>query len=495
MLAQTVAFHARTRPEVEALIFEDQRLTWAALADRVAANATFCEPCGGGRDTIVAMVMKNSAAFIELIYALSHLGAVPLPVNYRLSADEVAYITGHAGAALVVADEEFTALAEATELPIVLLGPAEQRDSTRAFPDDAARVPMEHRQGSDLYRIMYTSGTTDRPKGVTHTYDNFFNKSFAHIVTLGLTVADRLCIVGPLYHVGGCDLPGLTVHMCGGTIVLLRDYDPAAVAATIEAEAISGIWLAPVMTNGLLQLKGIDQFDCTSLRWCIGGGERTPETRIRAFMRTFPNARYVDAYGMTETLSGDTFMEPGFEIAKIGSVGRPVPMLEVEIRDDAGCMLPSGSEGEICMRGAKVMQGYWRDADRTAEAMWPDGFFRSGDVGVIDEDGFLFLTDRKKDMIISGGENISSSEVERVIYEMPEVREVAVIGRPDPQWGETPIAFVVLNEGLDLPFARLDAHCRSRLAGFKCPKAVTVVEALPRNPSGKILKRLLHNQV
>jgi fatty-acyl-CoA synthase len=344
-------------------------------------------------------------------------------------------------------------------------------------------------------RLMYTSGTTDRPKGVTHSYHNFHYKNMDMILSLHLTARDRLCMVGPLYHVGACDLPGMAVHVVGGTLVVLRDFDARQVVETIARERISGIWLAPVMTSGILALERASLPDLATLRWCIAGGDRTPESRIREFGSVFANARYVDAYGMTETVSGDTMMEPGREIDKIGSVGRPVSMVELDIRDDDGTGLPAGIVGEICMRGPKVTRGYWKDPERTAAAMHPDGFLRSGDMGYLDQDGFLFLTDRKKDMIISGGENIASSELERVIFTMPQVEDVAVIARPDDKWGEVPMAVIVLRAGQSLTLEELIAFCRNHLGGFKCPRDMRLVAALPRNPSGKILKRVLRDDI
>jgi fatty-acyl-CoA synthase len=193
-------------------------------------------------------------------------------------------------------------------------------------------------------------------------------------------------------------------------------------------------------------------------------------------------------------VGGDTFMEPGQEIAKIGSTGRPVAHVEIEIRDDDGNPVGPGDSGEICLRGPKITSGYWKDPVKTAAAFFGD-WFRSGDIGHLDEDGFLYLTDRKKDMIISGGENIASSEVERVIYELPQVREVAVIGVPDERWGERPVAVVVLADGAPLQLPDLTQHCRSRLAAFKVPKQLIIRDALPRNPSGKVLKRVLRAEL
>jgi fatty-acyl-CoA synthase len=248
------------------------------------------------------------------------------------------------------------------------------------------------------------------------------------------------------------------------------------------------------MTTALLICPNRHRYNVSSLRWAIGGGEKTPEVRIRAFSELFKNARYIDAYGLTETCGGDTFMEAGREIEKIGSTGRAIAHVEIEIRDDSGGPLPPGTPGEICLRGPKITQGYWKDPEKTAAAFFGD-WFRSGDVGYLDQEGFLYLTDRKKDMINSGGENIASSEVERVIYELPQVREVAVVGMPDDRWGEKPVAVVVLAENTVLDLAALAAHCRAHLAGFKVPRELIIRDSLPRNPSGKILKRVLRAEL
>lgn len=490
-LTSQLRFHARVRPDGEALVFEDQRVTWSDLLVRVEDVAAGLKNEGVGPETIVALVMKNSAAFIELIYAVSHLGAVILPINFRLSGDEIAYITDHAGVDLLIADEEFRPAVQQSGLPTIFLTQTAQSGCASAFEDTNGAPKISARVGTDLMRLMYTSGTTDRPKGVTHSYDNFYYKNLDMVQALQLSAADRLCMVGPLYHVGACDLPGMAVHMAGGTLVVMRDYDPMGVVELIAREKITGIWLAPVMTSGILELDKTTLPDLHSLQWCIAGGERTPESRIRDFTTTFPKARYIDAYGMTETVSGDTLMEAGLEIDKIGSVGRPVSLIELEIRDDDGNPLAAMETGEICMRGPKVTAGYWKDPERSAAARFDDGFLRSGDVGYLDGDGFLFLTDRKKDMIISGGENIASSEIERVIFRMPQVLDVAVIARPDDKWGEVPVAIVVLRPDMALEFDTLLKFCQIHLARFKCPKDMQIIDTLPRNPSGKVLKREL----
>ena len=495
-LSHFVGVNARQRPKSDAIVYEDIRLDWETLNSRVGHLAAALAERGVKEDTIVAVLMKNSPAFVELTYAVSHLGAVILPLNFRLAVDEASYILDHAGAALLVADDDFTSIAEQAGLPHIILDDAAQRD-IGAFLLDAGggrrSVAITPRGRDDIFRLMYTSGTTSRPKGVVHRYDSFYWKSLDHTLTLGLTGQTRLLIAGPLYHVGASELPGLGVHLAGGALVIQRNYDPALILQNISREKVDGVWLPPVMVNDILALPEDAVPDLSSLRWCIAGGERTPETRIRTFIERFPNARFIDAFGMTETMSGDTLMDAGMEIEKIGSVGKALRFVEMEIRDAEGNRVAPGVEGELCIRGPKVMSEYWRDPQRTAEAFFDDGFLRSGDIAYMDEDGYIFITDRQKDMIISGGENIASSEVERVIYEHPAVREAAVYARPHARWGEIAIAAIVLAEGQTLSYQELLEHCRTRLAGFKCPKDMVLMPVLPRNASGKILKRDLRD--
>ena len=492
-LSAFIRRHALRTPDRLAIVYGDQRISYADFYDRILRMAGFLTGRGIGEGDVVAAVMKNSVAFLEIAFAASHLGAVFLPVNFRLARAEVSFITGNAEAKLVFADEELAALVEG-DGPAVLVDTAAQADSRRLAGTTGPTPEMRVRTTQDLFRLMYTSGTTDHPKGVMHSYENFYWKCMDHVVDLGLTAEDRLLVVGPLYHVGAFDLPGMAVLWLGGRICVLRDFEPDATLAAIERERLTCAWFAPVMVGRILAHPNRGAYDVSSLKWAIGGGERTPEQRIREFSTLFTSARYIDGYGLTESCSGDTLMEAGREIEKIGSTGRALAHVELQIRDENGAVLPPNTPGEICLRGPKITKGYWRDPEKTARSFFGD-WFRTGDVGHLDEDGFLFLTDRKKDMIISGGENIASSEIERVIFLLPEVNEVAVIALPDERWGEVPAAIVVLKEGAKLDVATLEQHCRQHLAGFKVPKRLIIRETLPRNPSGKVLKRVLRDEL
>ncbi len=492
-LSRLVRYHALRSPDRIALVQDDVQISYAELWRRICAVAAVLRDRGIDPGSRVALLMKNSVAFIEIAFAVSHIGAVLVPLNFRLAADEVDDILRDSGASLLFCDEELATWTPAV-LQVIRLGLETRlnastlaRAANASASDGEPMAPVDH---DGLLRILYTSGTTDRPKGVMHTYGNFYAKSSDHVIALSLSADTRLLVCGPLYHVGAFDLPGMAVLWAGGSLCLQRDFDPSDALALIERWALTGAWLAPVMAGALLAAQAAEPRDVTTLQWVIGGGERTPESRIRQFGRAFPIARYIDAYGLTETCGGDTLMERGRELEKIGSVGRALSQVEIEIRDDDGRCVPARQEGEICVRGAKVTRGYWQAPEKTAASFF-GAWLRTGDIGYLDTEGFLYVTDRRKDMIISGGENVASSEVERAIFELPQVQDVAVVGVADERWGERPVSFIVLRPGHSLSEADILGHCRRRLAGFKVPDRVFFTAALPRSASGKVLKREL----
>ncbi|HEY8572477.1 AMP-binding protein [Phenylobacterium sp.] len=489
-LSRCVRLHAERSPDRTALVYEGARTSYASLWDRICRLAGWLQTQGIGKGDAVAAVMKNSSTFIELSLAVSHLGGLFVPVNYRLSADEIDYILADSGAKLLFCDDDFSGLPLSFEA-VRLVGPAAQKDSSQLGAASPER--LEYVEPGEVFRIMYTSGTTDRPKGVMHTYANWYAKSADQIMALQLNSDSRLLVAGPLYHVGAYDFPGVAVLWAGGTLCIQREFDATTAFQLIHRERLNCAWFAPVMTTLMLSSEARGHYDLSSLEWSLGGGERTPETLIQRYSETFPRARYIDAYGLTETCGGDTLMEPGREIEKIGSTGRPIALVDLEIRDEDGQTLPAGETGEICLRGPKITPGYWRAPEKTAASFWGK-WLRTGDVGHVDADGFLFITDRKKDMIISGGENIASLEIERALTEHAAVKEAAVIAVPNAQWGERPMAFVVLHDGRNAEPADLLEHCRARLGGFKVPDAVNVRSTLPRSASGKVLKRLLREE-
>jgi len=495
-----LAHHAIRTPDKAITVFEGETTTYSEMVERATALAGGLSQRGISRDEVVAILSYNCPEFLETVFAANYLGAIAMPINWRLAAPEVRYILEHSRARGLVCDRSLLDLAnEATKdmdgaLVRACVSPP-TADGWTTLADLRAtrnRVDRVVVGPDDVHRLMYTSGTTGRPKGVMISHANLAWKNMAHIVELGFTGADLGLACGPLYHVGALDLTTTTLIATGGTVVIHRSFEAAAVVNELERSRVTTVWLAPAMVNAIMALPDIERRDLSSLRVVVNGGEKMPIPLIERIQRTFPSAWFADAYGLTETVSGDAFLDRDSIVRKLGSVGRPCLYLELDIWDQEGTSLPAGQRGEIVMRGPKVFAGYWRDAEASAAA-FAGGWFHTGDIGVRDEDGYLYIVDRVKDMIVSGGENIASSEVERVLYEHDAVLEAAVVGRPDDRWGEVPVAFVVLRQGATATPDELIEHCDAQLARFKVPKAITLLGALPRNPSGKVLKRELRN--
>ncbi len=493
--------HALRTPQKALAIFGAETVTYGEMADRAAALAAGLHERGVSAGDVVALLSFNCIEFLETIFAVNYLGAIAMPINWRLAAPELRYILDHSEARALVCDESLVGLAnEATD---DMARDLVRACVTSAAPDGwipfadlrtastvAARVVTA---GDDVHRLMYTSGTTGRPKGVMISHANLAWKNLAHIVEFGFSSADLGLACGPLYHVGALDLTTTSLIAAGATTIIHRVFEAAEVVDEIERSRVDVVWLAPAMVNAIMALPDVERRDLSSVRLIINGGEKMPIPLIERIQRTFPSAWFADAYGLTETVSGDTFLDRDSLVRKLGSVGRPCLYLELDIWDEHGASVPAGERGEVVLRGPKVFKGYWRDPEATATA-FAGGWFHTGDIGVRDDDGYLFIVDRLKDMIVSGGENIAGSEVERVLYEHESVVEVAVVGRPDARWGEVPVAYVVVRSDTTATPDDLVEHCRGQLAKFKVPKQVMFVDALPRNPSGKVLKRELRDQ-
>jgi fatty-acyl-CoA synthase len=505
-LARSLDRNADRTPHEDAIIFRGTRLTHLQLLNRVNALAAAFLEAGVGKGDIVALLMGNRPEFLESALAVNRVGAAFLPLNVRLAEPELDYIIRHAGAVAIVTEPSFAAPVAAiggqltSPWTVVMVGEGEGAGAAVGYEPFlgshlGASVSPADVSEADLHRLMYSSGTTAHPKGVPITYGNFYWKTIGHVAEFGISAADRTLMAGPIYHVGAFDLPGIGTWWVGGSLVILPRFDVPDLLTTTERERPTNVWLAPAMVNATLnaiaQSPELGNRSTASVRFITGGGEKMPLPLIERLLAAFPRARFADAYGLTETVSGDTFNDQAHTLSKIGSVGKPVVNLDVQILGPDDAPLEPEAQGEIVLRGPKVVSSYWKNPEATAAAFTADGWFRTGDIGHLDKDGYLYIDDRKKDMIVSGGENVATSEVERVLYECDAVLEAAVVAMPDERWGEVPRAFIVLKPGQDITAVALIAHCRARLAGFKTPKEIVFLQALPRNPSGKVLKREL----
>ncbi|MFY1699847.1 class I adenylate-forming enzyme family protein [Solwaraspora sp. WMMA2101] len=494
--AETLRRQALRRADREALVDSDARWTYAELDADVDRHAAALRDAGIADGDLVGVLGRNSATYVIELLALSRLGAVSVPLNWRLHPHEQAYVLDQAGVTGLIYDDDFAdvaaTLAATTGLRTVVANGARVVVDARRLADLLAaappgvRVPDAEKTAADVHRLLYTSGTTARPKGVIHTCGNLTANHLAQVLELELTAADRILVSAPLFHVSGLEAPGLATFVAGATMVLTPTFKAADIARTVARERITGMVLAAQILFGLLDRD--DQSDLASLRYLLFAGV-APSVR-REVKRRLPHVRLVDTFGMTELCNGVCYLDAAHEQSKVGALGAPFPGVHIRIVDEHFQPVPPGVEGEIIVRGEKISPGYWND-DEANRRTRRDGWFLTGDVGRIDADGYLWFVDRRADLIKSGGENIASAEVERVIAGHPDVSEVAVVGVPDPTWDEVPKAYVILRAEATTTAEGIREHCRAELARYKVPKYVQIVTSLPRNDSGKVLKKQL----
>jgi fatty-acyl-CoA synthase len=429
-----------------------------------------------------------------------------VPINFMLGADETAYILRHSGASGFIAEDGLHAVAEQALAQagldggirgwIALAGQAapagwSQVATWAEHPD--ARAPDVIVADDDPLRLMYTSGTEARPKGVMLTSRSLISQYVSCIVDGGMESGDVELHSLPFYHCAQLDcFLGPDVYL-GATSVIVSSPDPELLLSTIEAERITKLFAPPTIWISLLRCAAFDACDLSSLRKGYYGASAMPVEVLRELRQRLPDVRLWNFYGQTEMAPLATILRPDEQVSHAGSAGRPAVNVETTLLDDDGNELGAGAIGEIVHRSPHATLGYWNDERKTAEA-FRGGWFHSGDLGVFDEHGYLFIVDRKKDMIKTGGENVASLEVEQAIHLLPDVAEVAVFGIADPKWIEAVVATVVPKPSAALTAEAVSTHCRSVLAPYKVPKHVVILDRLPKNPSGKILKRDLRDQ-
>ena len=449
----------------------------------------------------VAVLARNSHAFAALRFAVARLGAVLVPINFMLNAEEARFILEHSGAKLLCTDSGLAELARAassgTAVERLVWMPSE--DPTTAVAGllsfDALLAckhptPAPELHADMLAQIVYTSGTESRPKGAMLTHAAVIAEYVSCIVDAEITERDLILHALPLYHCAQLDVfLGPAIYV-GATNVITGKPTPDNLLALMAREQVTSFFAPPTVWIALLRSPLFDDSDLSRLRKGYYGASIMPVAVLEELQRRLPEVRLWNLYGQTEIAPLATVLKPEDQLRKAGSAGRATLNVETRIVDDAMNDVAPGSIGEIVHRSPQLLSGYFHDEERTAAA-FEGGWFHSGDLGVLDAEGYLTVVDRKKDMIKSGGENVASREVEEAIYKLDAVSEVAVIGLPHPQWIEAVTAVVVIKAGQNLTEATVIEHCRSRLASFKLPKSVIFTEALPKNPSGKLLKREL----
>jgi long-chain acyl-CoA synthetase len=490
---------AQQRPAHAALAAGDARMSYGELAvaaERLAAGMMRLGVQPGDR---VALLLPNCPQFVMAYLAAARLGAAAVPLNPLLTPAEAGYIVNDAEARAIVAVEPTAplaaGLAQSAETVEHVIVSGEQRpkgavDFAGLMEADAEGLP-EPPGADDPAALMYTSGTTGRPKGAQLSHRNLLFDAQASVAAVQIGPDDVMLTVLPLFHSFGLTVCMVVVILVGATSVLLPRFDGLAVLQALEDESVTLFPGVPAMFAALATLKTDRTIETPRLRVCISGGAPLPEPVLHAFEERYQTT-LLEGYGPTEA-APVVSVNRSAESRKIGSVGPPLDGVEVQIQDDDGQPVPTGEVGEVCVRGPNVMSGYWRDPEQT-RATLRGGWLLTGDLGHMDDDGHLYIVDRKKDMIIVGGLNVYPSEVEEVIGQLTEVADCAVIGVPSPLRGERVKAFVQLREGQSLTAERIVEHCRAHLAQYKTPRWVELVGDLPRSITGKVLKRELRDR-
>lgn len=502
-LSDIIRVHGEGRPDHPCLVEGNRSLTWGQTYDRVQRVANGLLAAGVGSTDRVAFLEKNGIAHFELLFGAALINAVSVDVNWRLAAPEVEYIVNNAEAKVLVVGSDFTPILDqiaanlSTVKLILVIGDHNEYANWNAWIDgQPAGDPGIKMQASDIAFQLYSSGTTGRPKGVMLSNANLFAIEPLIEEVWGMNANSVNLAAMPLFHIGGGGWA--TAGMIQGcTTVVMRDIDPVGLVSLIGEKRITHGFLVPAVLQFMLGVPGVDKADFSSLELLAYGASPISEAVLTGSINTF-GCKFAQAYGLTETTGSVVNLLPedhdpnGPNKHRLRSCGIPGPGVEVRIMDnDTNTECKVGDVGEIWIRSPQVMVGYWKMPEETAKSINTDGWFKSGDAGYVDKDGYVYIHDRVKDMIVSGGENVYPAEVENVLMSHPAIADVAVIGIPHERWGETALAVVVKAPGSEVTEQEIIDFSQSQLAKFKCPTQVAWADALPRNPSGKILKREL----
>lgn len=502
-LGGVLALNSRRHPEKDALVYEGKRYSYRQFNAEANRMAHVLLGIGVKKGDKVALMMQNSDRYCIAFFGIMKAGGVAVPMNFRLAPPEAQYVADHSESTVMIFDPEYRPLVQEIRgsLPKVrhYIQAAEQAAGEGILEWDSVVTGKPETDPDvkvdewDDCEILYTSGTTGRPKGALFDHHRIIHVGFNACVFMGINSNSRLLHVAPLFHSAQLNLFLVSGTYVGATMVVHKTFIPQKVLQTLQDEKISFFFGVPTMYNFILQMSNLDSYDLSSVqRWGYGAAPMAPEL-VRQAMQKLKSENFFNLCGLTEAGPGGILLEPEDQLRKAGAGGKAIVNTEARVVDNDGKDVMVGQVGEFVLRGETIMKCYYRNPEATAETI-KDGWLHTGDLATIDEEGYITLVDRKKDMIITGGENVYSTEVEQVLYEYPGVLEAAVIGTPNPVWGETVTAIICPKPGVTISPEEIRAFCVTKLADYKVPRLFRFTELLPRNASGKVLKIKLRDQ-
>ena len=500
-------------PDRMAIAFEGNRYTYSDLSTRSNKLANALADLGVSKGDRIAYIDVNTNQCIESYFASAKIGAIYVPLTFRARAEELSFMINDSGASVVFVGSRYAPLIEQVKgelkgvqhfvsLGDKLDGMHQYESILGAAPDDE---PFTELEDSDLTILMFTAGTTGSPKGVMLAHQNFSEYVLNNVTPADQEIGEKTILSVPMYHIAGVQAVMAAVYG-GRTLVIQRQFEPADWMRLVQQDRVDRAMMVPTMLKQVMDHPDFSKYDLSSLQVITYGAAPMPLGVIKRAIQLFPSTSFINAFGQTESAATITMLGPEDHVIegtpeeiekklkRLGSIGKPLPDVEVKIVNEEGAEVPTGEVGEIVARGGRIMKGYWKQEEATTTTIDRDGWLHTGDLGYQDKGRFIFLAGRAKDIIKRGGEMISPEEVENVILEHPKVEEVAIIGVPDAEWGERVRAVVVPKAGEGVEADELIELCRQRLASFKKPESVVFAKELPRNPMGKILKRVLREE-
>ncbi|MDY6881208.1 MAG: long-chain-fatty-acid--CoA ligase [Desulfatiglans sp.] len=496
-------------PDRDCIVFEGNRWTFVQLNDRINRIANALTGFGVEKGDRVGILNVNCNQYIEIYFACAKLGAIFVPMNFRAKSDELGYMISNAEPKVLFVGNRYIEMVDG----LLIQSPAvrecvsiDEKSAGKPFYEDlitssSSEEVINDIGDEDITILMFTAGTTGRPKGVPLRHSGFAGYILGNVEPANPEIEERNILTVPLYHVAGIQAVMAAIYG-GRTMVMMRQFEVSEWLKTVQTEQATRAMLVPTMLKMVIDSPDFKKYDLGSLKVITYGAASMPFEVIKKAIKELPGVNFINAFGQTETASTITMLGPEDHIIEgteeeqdkklkrlTSSIGKPLPDVEVIIVDEDGNLLPPLGVGEILAKGPRIMTGYWKDEKKTSQVLTKEGWLRTGDKGWMDEDGYIFLSGRADDMIIRGGENISPEEVENVLYSHPKVEEAAVIGIPDTEWGQVPRAIIVLKEGDAASAEEIMEYCRSELAGFKRPRSVVFIDSLPRSSVGKVLKK------